>query len=279
MKGGFRFPEALQKHYRYIDQYNLLNEEAFKGTYQGEVTGEEMFEHLNQYGYYDWDKNCSIKFFLNSNYDSWHPEDSTIFGISSIRFGADHQFASAVYTNDGEGNISLVARGYLPKYSYWNGAGTQYESTLIAYFYYNDQIIDGSLVIHFSTGNAAFDNMTSSGEGDYNESYMYRNNDQGENITNLSLSANQITFFYKYFQEHHRLKYPGGVHATPIVQPITRDEYEYSSSANCPDLQRGNFRSVCYDLNSANLISESIEKDKRKKDYIMFKKEDKGGLL
>ena len=108
---------------------------------------------------------------------------------------------------------------------------------------------------------------------------MYRNNDQGENITNLSLSASQITFSLKYFQEHHHLKYPGGVHATPIVQPITRDEYEQSSSAGCPHLQRGNFRSVCYDLNSANLISESIEKDKRKKDYIMFKKEDKGGLL
>lgn len=274
MKGGFRFPEALQKHYRYIDQYNLLNEEAFKGTYQGEVTGEEMLKYLNQYGYYDWDKNCSIKFFLNSNYDSWHPGDSTIFGIGSIEFGERYQLPSKIFDKNG-----LRECGYLPKYSYWNGAGTQYESTLIAYFYYNDQIIDGSLVFHFSTGNGAFDNVTTPGEGDYNESYMYRNNDQGENITNLSLSANQITFSLKYFQEHHHLKYPGGVHATPIVQPITRDEYEQSSSASCPDLRRSNFRSVCYDLNSANLISESIEKDKRKKDYIMFKKEDKGGLL
>ena len=89
-----------------------------------------------------------------------------------------------------------------------------------------------------------------------------------------------ITYSLKYFYEHHHLEYPGGVHATPIVWPITRDEYENSpSGVNCPDLKQGNFRFICYDLNSANLISESIEKDKRKKDYIMFKKEDKGGLL
>lgn len=283
-KEEFELPDALKVHYRYIDQCTNLDEISTLGELIGEVSSgslDTIFPQPEREDYFS-KNNLSIKFFFYGNHYSYR--DISLRNLGYLYYKVSQIPGIKIQYNE----ISNYEYYYLPKYTLFSLAGTFSESALIAYFCFNDQIIGSYEMIMRDTPNAPSDNQTVYmgpdapvyGDTYYNYSYMYRNNDQGDYVKNLSLETKtnmiKVAISGLIFKRSYTAHWKGN-NKVPEFKIRDDERSSFSSSSQISTYTSIEDLSQRYDHWSAFYLQDFFfPKNYSYKNYSLL---EKGGLL
>lgn len=283
-KEEFELPDALKIHYRYIDQCTNLNEISTLGKLIGEISSgslDTIFPQFEKEDYFQ-KNNLSIKFFFYGNHYSYR--DISLRHLGYIYYNVRQNPGVKIQYNEN----SNYEYYYLPKYTLFSLAGTFSENILIAYFYFNDQIIGSYEMVMRGIPNSPSNNIVVYmgpdapvyGDTYYNYSYMYRNQDQGDYVKSLSLETktNMIKAvmsgltFYRLYSAHYK-----GNNEIPEFVIRDDDRSSFSSSSQISTYTSIEDLNQRYDHWSAFYLQDFFfPKNYSYKNYSLF---EKGGLL
>lgn len=203
-------PEDLKIHYRYVDFYNLLENEIGKSHLIADLN----FNQLTQYQSSSWkNPKCSVKIFYPAGYRSLEIRDLTPFAWHKFYLpsGSAHmEFCG----NEWQNNV-LKKIGVFKNYSCWENSSC-ISSGLDGYVFYDNNLIGVlsdtaylkeaySYLDYYSYWYGVPEDTVNVPYG--NHYYVYRYQDQFNIISNanLDLSQGAIKFNYTFYQRTHHI--------------------------------------------------------------------------
>ena len=203
-------PEDLKIHYRYVDFYNLLENEISKSHLIANLN----FDQLSQCQSSSWkNSKCSVKIFYPAGYRSLEIEDLTPFAWHNFYLPSGSVHMKFCGTEWHNGVLKKI--GVFKEYSCWEKSSC-ISSGLDGYVFYENNLI-GVLGDTQNFKNAAsYLNFTSYWYGDPDDTitvpygnhfYAYRFSDQFNIISNanLDLSQGQVKFDYTWYSRTHHI--------------------------------------------------------------------------